>query len=73
MTARRAMVLLDDGKEGELPLGDTLEGAGSSSGITLSQIAQEILSESPGSRVSDIWYDNQSQVVRRIFSLPCNY
>lgn len=68
MTARRAIVLLDDGKEGELPLGDTLEGAGSSSGITLSQLAQEILSDSPGSRVSDIWYDNQSQVVRRIFS-----
>lgn len=28
MTARRAIVLLDDGKEGELPLGDTLEGVG---------------------------------------------
>lgn len=68
MTARRAIVLLDDGKEGELPVGDTLEGAGSSSGITLSQIAQEILSDSPGNRVSDIWYDEQSQVVRRIFS-----
>ena len=68
MTARRAIVLLDDGKEGELPLGDTLEGAGSSSGITLSQLAKEILSDIPGSRVSDIWYDEQSQVVRRIFS-----
>jgi len=68
MTARRAIVLLDDGKEGELPLGDTLEGAGSSSGITLSQLIQEILSDRPGSRVSDIWYDEQSQVVRRIFS-----
>lgn len=68
MTARRAIVLLDDGKEGELPLGDTLEGAGLSSGITLSQIAQEILSDIPGSRVSYIWYDKQSQVVRRIFS-----
>ena len=68
MTARRALVLLDDGKEGELPVGDTLEGAGSSSAPTLSQIAQEILSDSPGNRVSDIWYDEQSQVVRRIFS-----
>jgi len=68
MTARRAIVLLDDGKEGELPVGDTLEGAGSSSGITLSQLAREILSERQGSRVSDIWYDDQSQVVRRIFS-----
>ena len=28
MTARRAIVLLDDGKEGELPVGDTLEGVG---------------------------------------------
>ena len=68
MTARRAIVLLDDGKEGELPLGDTLEGAGSSSGPTLSQVAKEILSDSPGNRVSDIWYDEQSQVVRRTFS-----
>ena len=69
MTARRAIVLLDDGKEGELPLGDTLEGAGSSSGPTLVQLAQEILETAPSHWLpSQLAYAPEDNKLIRSFS-----
>lgn len=69
MTARRAIVLLDDGKEGELPLGDTLEGAGSSSGLTLVQLAQEILEVTPSHWIpSQLKYDSGANKLIKSFS-----